>query len=66
MEIRLNGKPYEAPHQSTVLALLEAEDLAGGRVAVEVNGRLVRRADYSRVTLKESDRVEVVRFVGGG
>jgi len=66
MMIQLNGRPCEAPREATLLALLVAKDLARGRVAVEVNGRLVRRADYSSVALQESDRVEVVQFVGGG
>ncbi len=66
MTILLNGADHDAPEGATVIALLETVGLAPGRVAVEVNGRVVRRDDFSRVALSEHDRVEVVQFVGGG
>ncbi len=66
MTIILNGQGHEAPEGITVLGLLETVGLAPGRVAVEVNGRVVRREDYPRVALRQQDRVEVVHFVGGG
>ncbi|HEU4400947.1 MAG TPA: sulfur carrier protein ThiS [Candidatus Polarisedimenticolia bacterium] len=66
MTIQLNGKGYEAPTGITVLGLLESIGLAPGRAAVEVNGRVLRREDFRRVSLAENDRVEVVHFVGGG
>jgi thiamine biosynthesis protein ThiS len=62
----LNGRDQEAPDGATVLALLETVGVRPGQVAVEVNGRIVRRAEFSRVTLSERDRIEVVHFVGGG
>jgi len=64
--IVVNGEGREAPEAVTVLGLLETIGIAPGRVAVEVNGRIVRRADFQRVTLHERDEVEVVHFVGGG
>ncbi|MBI4168303.1 MAG: sulfur carrier protein ThiS [Acidobacteria bacterium] len=66
MTICLNGSTHEAPEGATVLLLLETIGLAPGRVAVEVNGRLIRREEHSRVELHDRDRVEVVQFVGGG
>jgi thiamine biosynthesis protein ThiS len=66
VNIILNGKGREAPDGATVLALLETVALQPGRVAVEVNGRVVRRQDFQRVTLGAGDRVEVVHFVSGG
>ena len=36
------------------------------RVAVEKNGEIVPRAQYEATPLEEGDRLEVVRFVGGG
>ncbi len=48
------------------MALLEALDLAPGQVAIEINGRIVPRAEFPSLALKADDRVEIVRFVGGG
>ena len=66
MTIILNGEAREAAPDITVLALLESLGVAPGRVAVELNGDVLRRADFSRRTLRDGDRVEFVQFVGGG
>lgn len=66
MRIRLNGREHEASDGATVTALLESLRLAQGRVAVEVNGRIVKRDERDALCLEENDRVEVVHFVGGG
>jgi len=33
---------------------------------VEHNGEIIERSAYESVTLREGDRVEIVRMVGGG
>jgi sulfur carrier protein len=66
LHIRLNGEAKEVEDGSTLQALVEGLSLAPERVAVELNGEVVRRAEWPRVTLDEGDRVEVVHFVGGG
>ena len=64
--IVLNGETRGVPAGATVLALLETIGIAPGRVAVEVNGRVVRRDDYLRLVLRDNDKLEVVHLVGGG
>ncbi len=66
MNIILNGQGHDAPEGTTLVALLEALELAPGQVAIEVNGRVVPRAEFPRLALKADDRVEIGRFVGGG
>lgn len=66
MMIRLNGRDQEAPEGATVLSLLEKTGLQAGRVAVELNGRVLPRSGFHRALLREGDVVEVVHFVGGG
>ena len=36
------------------------------RVATEINGEIVPKAQYEETILKDGDHVEVVSFVGGG
>ena len=36
------------------------------RVAVELNGNIVPKAQYANTIFKDGDSVEVVSFVGGG
>ena len=35
-------------------------------VAADVNGTIPSRKTWSEIILKEEDRIELVRFVGGG
>ena len=65
MTLTVNGQPRDAPDGATVLDLLRDAGLTPDAVAVEVNRRLVRSADYGR-ELKDGDAVEIVTFVGGG
>lgn len=66
MNIILNGEGREAPDGATVAALLESLELAPGQVAIEVNGHVIPRAEFPGHALQADDRVEIVRFVGGG
>ncbi len=45
---------------------LEENNLSPQRIAVELNGNILPKAQYSSTVLKEGDKVEIVHFVGGG
>ena len=66
MRIQLNGESYELPDGETVAALLTRLDLAGRRIAVELNLDIVPRSQHAVTTLAEGDQVEVVHAIGGG
>ena len=66
MTIRLNGEPSELPGPVTLSALLHSLDLDARRVAIERNLVVVKRQEYPTTTLRDSDEVEIVNFVGGG
>ena len=64
MEIILNGKQIIVSKNSILETVLEGFNIA--RIAVEINGEIVKKSTYSTRSLKEGDRIEVVTFVGGG
>ncbi len=66
MRIQLNGESFELPDGETVAALLTRLDLAGRRIAVELNLDIVPRSQHDATTLSEGDQVEVVHAIGGG
>ena len=66
MDITLNGEPRQLAASTTITSLLEAEGLAGRRVAVEVNGTIVPRGQHEAHALDDGDRVEIVHALGGG
>lgn len=65
MKIRLNGEDYETQAR-TVKGLLDELDIHPQRVAVELNLKIIKKAEYEDTELKEGDTIEVVSFVGGG
>lgn len=66
MQIVLNGEPTPLSGNADVASLLDYLGYTGKRVAVEVNQEIVPRSQYSEFQLNDSDRVEVVRAIGGG
>ncbi len=66
MKITLNGEPYELAGPVSVSQLLANLKIDPRRVAVEHNLVVLKRAMFDATTVRESDRVEVVSFVGGG
>jgi sulfur carrier protein len=66
MRIVVNEVEQEVAAGATIAVLLGQLQLPGTRVAVEVNGQIVRRLAHATTPLSEGDRVEVVTLVGGG
>ena len=66
MKIVLNGEIREVPDDATVSLLLETLGFQESGVVVERNGEIVDRARFAATPLAENDRLELVRFVGGG
>ena len=66
MHIQVNGESREVPREVSLGELMIYLALPGDRVAIELNHNVVRRVEWSTVTLQEGDRVEIVHFVGGG
>lgn len=66
MTIRVNGNETQLDGSLTIAGLLEKFSVDPTRAVVELNGSIVERARASEVELCEGDRVEIVRFVGGG
>ena len=69
LELHVNGerKTYgDGDFPASVLQLLESLGIDAGMVVAEVNGDIVGRKSFADHILSSGDRVEVVRFVGGG
>lgn len=64
--MRANGKDYTLSAPMTLLAFLEQEGFNVARVVVEHNGNIITREHFAKLTLTDSDKLEIVQFVGGG
>lgn len=64
--IKVNGESIENLTDKTVAEYLAESGYDIGRVAVELNGDILPKAQYECTSLNDGDSVEVVSFVGGG
>ncbi len=63
---QINGKPAPDADGLSVAELLERLGYDRARVACELNGEILPRAEFDAYRLVANDALEVVRFVGGG
>ncbi len=66
MTIFINGEARELNGVSTLAGLLDALELPKQRVAIELNEHVIRKQDWDSTPVADSDKIEVVHFVGGG
>ena len=64
--IILNGEKKSFRKGISIQTLLEQFKVPAGTVVVEVNEAILPKESHAALTLQEGDRVELVRFVGGG
>ena len=64
--MKVNGTSETLHGPLSVAGLVESRGFNPARVAVELNGNIVPRAERATTMLKDSDTVEIVSFVQGG
>ena len=65
-KIQLNGDPYEINGGTNLNELLNKLKIQKNKVAIEVNGEIVEKSKYPNLILNKGDKVEIVKFIGGG
>jgi thiamine biosynthesis protein ThiS len=66
ISIVLNGETRAAHAGDTISDLVRALDLDPERLAVELDRRIVKRAEWATTVLSAGAALEIVQFVGGG
>jgi thiamine biosynthesis protein ThiS len=66
LTIELNGEPKCFSAALTVQALIEQLGLEPTKIAIERNREIVPKSTFSRVSLADGDKIEIIHFVGGG
>ena len=66
MKITVNGRELEVADGLSVEALLTHLAVTREYTAVAVNREITPKAAYASVALRDGDRVEIVRPMGGG
>jgi thiamine biosynthesis protein ThiS len=62
----VNGEETELADGLLIKDLIERLGLQPARLAVELNRKIIRKAEWGSTSLSDGDKVEIVHFVGGG
>jgi len=66
VQVLANGEAVNVADRATITDLLAALGLGAKWVVAELNGEPVNRSDMPTTSLREGDKVELVRAVAGG
>ena len=67
MEIVLNNRKEIIDKDSlTVQELLEYKNFTFRMLVIKINGKLIKKDEYSKAVIKEGDNVVVMHLVSGG
>ena len=62
----INGEEKALTRPTALSELLTQLGYRVAFVAVELNGNIVKHADFGSTTITDADKLEIVSFVGGG
>lgn len=63
--IKINGENKNL-NRINLLEYLQKEGFQVTKIAVELNGEIIKKIDFENTFLQDGDSVEIVSFVGGG
>lgn len=66
MDIICNGGQRTVEEKSTLTDLAASFSLDPQTLVAEVNGQIIEHTNFTDRVLQPGDRVELIRFVGGG
>jgi sulfur carrier protein len=64
--VTINGERRDFQQPLAFAELIETLGLAGKRIAIERNGEIVPRGQFSAARVADGDKLEIVVAVGGG
>ena len=66
MRIVINGETKQIETGLNLNELLSKLELPSERIAIELNKTVVRKKDWETTKIADSDKIEIIHFVGGG
>jgi len=66
MKITCNGEIKEIPQGITLVSFIRDLELNPDTVVAECDGRIIKRDEFDTLVLSEGNKLELIRFVGGG
>ncbi len=66
MNIIVNGKNVQIEDNMTISDIVKMQNLSTTMFAVEKNLEIIPKSEYKSTRLNDGDKIEIVKFVGGG
>jgi len=66
MTITINGREEELQADFSINSYLIEKKIEPSTVVIEYNLNILPKKDWANTQLKDNDKVEILRFVGGG
>jgi sulfur carrier protein len=66
MIVVVNGKELEIKSSATAEHLISQLNYQDQRIALEINEAIIPKSRHADFALKESDKIEIIKAVGGG
>ena len=66
INIQLNGNEEKFDSELTVYDLIKSKGLNPDNIVVELNLNIINKTDYENTKIQDKDKLEILRFVGGG
>jgi len=66
IKIFINGDLKKFPRETNIVSVLESLNISSKHIAIEINESLIFRSDWQETNLKDGDKVEIVKAIGGG
>ena len=64
--MHINGEETALGCPTALSELLTQLGYRAELVAIELNGNIIKQADFGSTTITDADKLEIVSFVGGG
>ena len=66
IKIYVNGDLKQFPLEINIISFLKSLNISSKHIAIEINEIFVFRSDWEKTNLKDGDKVEIVKAIGGG
>lgn len=66
LTLHVNGEMRSLQGETALPAFLADLEIDVRRIAIAHNGTVLHREDWPSVVLRDGDRLEIVRMIGGG
>jgi len=66
INITINGQASNVFNDNTIADIINTYNLQPDSIVIEHNQQIIQKENWSKIVLANNDKLEIVRFVGGG